>query len=92
MNSNDLTRAQCRAIRAKFEPFRDYLYRLRVRMSKRGFPPDDPLYVLVLKAQQSVGELFVDIEFRTKCGPTDAPKPVPFDSLDKRTARKHERR
>ena len=92
MRSDELTRAQCRAIRAKVEPFRDYLHRLRVRMAKRGFPPADPLYRLVLNAQQAVGELFMDVAARGYSGPINTPKPKPFDSLDKRTARKHERR
>ena len=42
--------------------------------------------------QYSVGELFMDLAVRAYSGPIDAPKPKPFDSLDQRTARKHERR
>ena len=89
MKADQLTRAQCRAIKAKIESMRDYLHRLRTRMAKRGFPPDDPMYLLVLQAQQGVGELFMDVAARSYSGPIDVPKSPPPNPLDQRSARKH---
>jgi len=93
MNANELTRAQARAIRAQIEPMRDYLYRLRKRMATRGFPLDDPLFVLVVEAQQAIGQLFMDVAARGYSGPIEAPRTRPLNPLDQRSARKrHDRR
>jgi hypothetical protein len=64
MRCDELAPAQCRAIQAKVEPFRVCLHRLRVRLARRGFPPEEPLYLLVLNAQRAVGEMFVDVAAR----------------------------
>ena len=86
MNADQVTRRQARAIKSKVEPFRYYLYQLRSRMSARGFAPGDPLFDLVRQAETAIGELFVDIEYRTKCGPVELP-PKPFNSSVRRSSR-----
>ena len=68
MKADDLTRSQCRALKNKLEPMASYLHRLRVRMQRRGFPPDDPLMQLVNKASQSVHELHGEVFCRAMDG------------------------
>jgi hypothetical protein len=91
MDSSQLTRRQAQAIKVRVEETRDYLHRLRVRMAKRGFPPDDPLYVLVVEAQRSIGELYMDTCNRAYGGPTTAPPANRTAWLDQRSARKRAR-
>jgi hypothetical protein len=91
MNSREITRRQAQAVKAQIEPMRDYLHRLRVRMANRGFPPDDPLYLLVTGAQQSIGALFMDVANRAYGGPIDPPQKKEPNPLDQRSARKRAR-
>jgi hypothetical protein len=42
-----------------------YLHRLRVRMQKRGFPPEDPLMELVMNASDAVNLLHADVHCRS---------------------------
>jgi hypothetical protein len=76
MDSSQITCRQAQAIKVRVEEMRDYLHRLRVRMAKRGFPPDDPLYQLVVEAQKSIGELYRDICNRAHGGPTCTQPPT----------------
>ncbi|MGD9632343.1 MAG: hypothetical protein AB7G28_14155 [Pirellulales bacterium] len=93
MNAEEVTRRQARAIKSKVEPFRQYLYRLRTRMAHRGFTPGDELFELVKSAELAVGELFVDLEVRTREGPTAEPEPIETPWLEQKSARKrHDRR
>ena len=91
MDSSEVTRRQAQAIKVRVEEMRDYLHRLRVRMAKRGFPPDDPLYVLVVEAQKSIGELYMDVCSRTYGGPTSPPSVNKTAWLDQRSARNRAR-
>jgi hypothetical protein len=91
MDSSQVTRRQAQAIKSRVEEMRDYLYRLRIRMSKRGFPPDDPLYMLVVEAQQSIGELYMDCCNRAYGGPTSTPPANKTAWLQQRSARKRVR-
>ena len=43
MRSDDLTREQAEALKAKLTPMLNYLGRLQQRMIRRGFPPIDPV-------------------------------------------------
>jgi hypothetical protein len=88
MDSSQLTRRQAQAVKKRVDEMRDYLYRLRLRMSNRGFPPDDPLYVLVVQAQQSIGELYMDVANRAYGGPAKSPPEHKTAWLDQRSARK----
>ena len=40
-----------------------YLFRLRQRMDKRGFSPDDPLYQLVVNAYDALHPLTVELHY-----------------------------
>jgi hypothetical protein len=68
MNADELTRAQCRALKNKLEPMASYLHRLRVRMQRRGFPSDDPMLQLVVKAGEAVHELHIEMQCRAMDG------------------------
>ncbi len=93
MKADDITRRQAQAIKAKIDPMRDYLYRLRTRMMKRGFQPDDRLYQLVVEAQQAIGELYMDVSARAFGGPISPPADAETAWLDRRSARRrHDRR
>jgi hypothetical protein len=45
------------------QPSLAYLFRLREPMVKRGFPPADPLLMLVEKAYDSMHRLFVELHY-----------------------------
>jgi hypothetical protein len=83
MTSEDLTKDQLRPVCEAVCRQKEYLYRLRDRMAKRGIPHDDPLYLHVDKAYQGVFHLWIDLHYRV-CGvhkpqtaTTDqAPKPA----------------
>jgi hypothetical protein len=64
MDSKDLTTVQALAI-SKL-PFRlaNYIYRLKSRMVKVGFLPDDPLYQKVKAAYDAVFDLSIDLHYR----------------------------
>jgi hypothetical protein len=53
MNSDELTRTQVKAISEALFPGVNYLVRLRDRMVKAGFPPDDELFKLVSDAYEA---------------------------------------
>ena len=50
MNRDDLTHEQAGKLREVIGPQMGYLFRLRERMTKKGFLADDKLYQLVDKA------------------------------------------
>lgn len=68
MRSDDLTKAQCRALSNKLVPMLGYLGRLKKRMSNRGFPHDDRLLQLVLNAEDAMHRLRVDVHYRGSSG------------------------
>jgi hypothetical protein len=54
MRSDDLTREQAEALKAKLTPMLNYLGRLQQRMIRRGFPPVDPLLCDVCRAHDAI--------------------------------------
>jgi hypothetical protein len=50
MNSNDITTDQAKVINESVRQMLGYLARLKERMEKTGFPPNDRLYQIVEKA------------------------------------------
>ena len=68
MRSDDLTKAQCRALRNKIGQQLGYLDRLKRRMVNKGFPPDDSLLVLVRQAENAMHELSVEVYYRAVDG------------------------
>jgi hypothetical protein len=91
MDSSQVTRRHARSIMAKVEPMRAYLYRLRDRMSRRGFPPEDRLFELMKQAEKAIDELYVDVQLRMRCGPVELPPTDKTAWLDQRSARKRDR-
>ena len=69
MCSDDLTREQARALKNKLQPMLGYLNRLKKRMHNKGFPPDDELLNLVVKAEGALHELQVATHYLA-CGDT----------------------
>jgi hypothetical protein len=65
MRSDDLTKAQCRALSNKLAGMLGYLGRLKKRMTSRGFPHNDPLLQLVLTAEDAMHRLRVDVHYRS---------------------------
>jgi hypothetical protein len=63
MNRESLTKDQAKKINASIQPSLAYLFRLRERMVKTGFPPGDPLLKLVEKAYDSMHRLFVELHY-----------------------------
>ena len=60
-----LTCEQAACINKALYPLANYLIRLRRRMERVGFLPDDPFYRLVAKAQDAVQQLTVDLHYRS---------------------------
>jgi hypothetical protein len=50
------------------QPSLNYLFRLRERMGKTGFPPGDPLFKLVDQAYDSMHRLFIDLHYLSCVG------------------------
>jgi len=63
MTSDQLTKAQAKTIRDALFPGFNYLFRLRQRMEKAGFPPDDKLYQLVCNAYDAAHRLNVEVHY-----------------------------
>ncbi len=63
MDSDKLTTAQARLLSQALFPHVNYLFRLKTRMERAGFPPRDPLYVLVCDAYDAMHRLSVEIHY-----------------------------
>jgi hypothetical protein len=75
MTSDDLTKSQAKAIREALFPEFNYLYRLKKRMEKSGFPGDDELYVLVCNAYEAAYRLNMEIHYLSCDGAGRKPRP-----------------
>ena len=76
MRSDDLTREQARALKNKLAPMLGYLNRLAKRMTRRRFPPDDPLLLEVCRAAAAMHELNVSVHYLS-CGCVSSGYPEP---------------
>jgi hypothetical protein len=65
IRSDDLTRDQARALKNMLQPMLGYLNKLQHRMQNKGFPLDDPLWLLVSCAQRSMQDLITDLRRRS---------------------------
>ena len=78
MESANLTLAQRRALQEQLSPMLAYLNKLRHRMQNKGFPLDDPLWVLVSQAQATMQNLVTEIRCQSgesnqkRVGPSSA--------------------
>src|SRR5262249_8197849 len=66
MNSADITPAQAAIVNKSIRRHLNYLYRLKSRMEKVGFKPDDPLFVKVKAAYDAVFDLSIELHWRYK--------------------------
>jgi hypothetical protein len=78
VDTNDLKKWQPKRIGAALGPAVGYLYRLRRRMELTGFPPEDPLYQLVVGAFHALHCLANDLDYRTCTGVFRLTPPVPL--------------
>ena len=65
MDSKSLTREQADAMLAKVLPQLGYLYRLRERMERTGFPQDDRLYQCVTRAHGAMQDVRLALHYLT---------------------------
>ena len=63
MDRFPVTRSQATDINKALFPKLNYIFRLRARMQKVGFPPDDPLFDLVCKAYDALHRLHIETHY-----------------------------
>jgi N-methylhydantoinase A/oxoprolinase/acetone carboxylase beta subunit len=74
MDRTSLSREQAATLLASIRPMLRYLNRLQERMQKRGFPPHDTLYRLVLEARDRIRHLSVDLHYLSCDGGVGEPR------------------
>ena len=74
MNRADIKKWQAKKISDALYPATNYLIRLRTRMEKRGFPPDDPLYLEVCAAYEATYRLGMSMHYLS-CDGVGRPSP-----------------
>jgi hypothetical protein len=78
MESNELTTAQAERIRDALLPHVRYLYKLKTRMEKTGFPPGDRLFRLTCSAYDSAQQLAMALHYLScESGVGGEPKALP---------------
>jgi hypothetical protein len=78
MKKQDITKEQAAQLSKQMFGPMNFLWRLRERMEKRGFPHNDPLYVLVCEAYTAMHKLSVSVHYLSCDGagePTKATEP-----------------
>ena len=75
MTSDNLTKSQATAIREALFPGMNYLYRLKTRMEKAGFPVKDKLYLLVCAAYEASNRLSNEVRYMSCDGVGREPRP-----------------
>jgi hypothetical protein len=63
MDRTTIKRRHAAAISKALYTGMNYLIRLKTRMEKVGFPPDDPLYKLVASAYDAMHRLSVEVHY-----------------------------
>ena len=76
MESADLTREQVEAVLEHVRRQLRYAGRLRDRMNRRGFPPNDPLYVAATMAFNGLHALSVELHYLA-CSPGTVGRSAP---------------
>jgi hypothetical protein len=72
MDSRTIQRWQAEKLHRTLQPTLGFLHRLRDRMLKAGFLPDDPLFVRVCRAYDALHRLFIDLHYLS-CDGTGRP-------------------
>jgi hypothetical protein len=63
MDQDHLTKDQLTRLHQALYPAANLLNRLERRMSRLGFPTNDPLYLFVVKAQSAIQDLYVHVHY-----------------------------
>src|SRR5262249_61183912 len=63
VNSKQLRPWQAKKMHDALAPALGYLSRLKRRMELTGFPPDDPLFIVVRDAQSKMHSLLVELHY-----------------------------
>jgi hypothetical protein len=63
MEKNDLRPWQARRVRERLALSLNYLSRLKERMERLGFTPNDSLFRAVIDAQQTMSDLCMDLHY-----------------------------
>jgi hypothetical protein len=63
MKCDDLTRDEARALKNKLQSMLGYLRRLKRRMVRRGFLNGDPLLDSVVRAENAMHALIVEVHY-----------------------------
>ena len=63
MQSHDLSHEQARALKTRLQPMLGYLGRLKRRMVRRSFPPDDLLLNAAVRAENDMHALCVEVHY-----------------------------
>lgn len=63
MDSSNLTCDQCRQMHASLLPLANYLSRIVKRMERRGFSPNDSLFVSTKRAYDDVCSLMMELHY-----------------------------
>lgn len=85
MDRETIKKSQAAVISKALFPGMNYLYRLRERMQKVGFPHEDKLYLLVCKAYEAMHHLSVEVHYLSCDGVGRATPPE--DSEEKTVAK-----
>jgi hypothetical protein len=75
VDSNGLKPWQAKRIGAVLYPALGYLSRLQRRMEQRGFPAQDPLYLLVTRAFEVLHHLCIELHYRSCDRGVGRPRP-----------------
>jgi hypothetical protein len=76
VDSTNLRTWQAKALYASIRPALGFLFRLRARMEKRGFPPNDKLLRLTANAFDSLHSLCIELHYMScKSGVGREPQP-----------------
>jgi hypothetical protein len=86
MRAEDLTRAQAAAVKNKLRPMLGYLGRLKRRMVQRGFLSEDPMLAAVVRAEDAVHALHIQLHYLS-CGEVVGRSSPKSEECDR--ARKH---
>lgn len=75
MRSDDLTKEQARTLKNNLQPMLGYLNRLKQRMRRKGFPPDDRLLAAVCRVEDALYALHVETHYLV-CGDSAGRLPI----------------
>jgi hypothetical protein len=82
MDRSTVKKSQAKVVSEALFPGMNYLFRLRERMQKAGFPHDDKLYKMVESAYDAMHRLSVEVHYLS-CDGVGEPRPKEDDAETK---------